>query len=100
MTFSHFLQQKAVFDLQFFSQKHPDLASLQAQSTGEDSNSSDGQASDRDEDGMDGLNGSMDHNRSSFPSAFLSLQGIPLMPGPSVMHNDNFGECRLFFISI
>ncbi|XP_055713335.1 protein abrupt isoform X12 [Phlebotomus papatasi] len=79
------------------SQKHPDLASLQQQSNGEDSNSSDA-ASDR-EDGMDnamdGLNGSIEHSRTpSFPSAFLGLQGLPLMPGPSGMHADNFGAAE------
>lgn len=57
----------------------------------EDSNSSDGQASDRDDDGMDSMNGSMEHNnRSGFPAGFLGLH--PLMPGPSGMHGDNFGE--------
>lgn len=73
--------------------KHPDLASLQAQSTGEDSNSSDHSvASDRGDDStLDGLNGDQRH---SFPSAFLGLQGIPgLLPGPSGMHSDNFGMC-------
>ncbi|XP_055713325.1 protein abrupt isoform X4 [Phlebotomus papatasi] len=69
----------------------------QQQSNGEDSNSSDA-ASDR-EDGMDnamdGLNGSIEHSRTpSFPSAFLGLQGLPLMPGPSGMHADNFGVRR------
>lgn len=72
------------------------MASLQAQSTGEDSNSSDHSvASDHnDMDAtMDGLNGSVDQ-RHSFPSAFLGLQGIPgLLPGPSGMHGDNFGKC-------
>ncbi|XP_055680379.1 protein abrupt isoform X10 [Lutzomyia longipalpis] len=76
------------------SQKHPNLASLQQQSNGEDSNSSDA-ASDREDSGMDGamdgLNGSIESSRTpSFPSAFLGLQGLPLMPGPSGMHGDNF----------
>lgn len=75
------------------------MASLQAQSTGEDSNSSD--ASDRGDldDQMDGINGSLDHARSSgFPSAFLGLQGIPgLLPGPSGMHGaDNFGKLMFY----
>lgn len=75
------------------------MASLQAQSTGEDSNSSD--ASDRGDldEPMDGMNGSLDHARSSgFPSAFLGLQGIPgLLPGPSGMHGaDNFGKLKMF----
>lgn len=57
----------------------------------EDSNSSDdGQASDRDDDGMDSMNGSMDHNRGGFPQGFLGLH--PLMPGTSGMHGDSFGE--------
>ncbi|XP_037050475.1 protein abrupt isoform X3 [Bradysia coprophila] len=78
-------------------QSHPDLATLQAQSTGEDSNSSDTAASDHgDMDHMDGLNGSMDHQRHSFPGAFLGLQGIPgLLPGPSGMHGaDSFVSRR------
>ncbi|KAJ6646486.1 Protein abrupt [Pseudolycoriella hygida] len=72
-------------------QSHPDLATLQAQSTGEDSNSSDTAASDRGDMDHDELNGSMDHPRHSFPS-FLNLQGIPgLLPGPSGMHGaDSF----------
>ncbi|XP_037912363.1 protein abrupt isoform X3 [Hermetia illucens] len=82
------------------SPKHPDLASLQAQSTGEDSNSSDTEPSDRG-DGqldvtMDSMNGSMDNTRShSFP--FLGLQGIPgLIPGPSGIHGaDNFVSRRI-----
>lgn len=84
-TFSPFLFKK---------QSHPDLATLQAQSTGEDSNSSDTAASDHgDMDHMDGINGSMDHPRHSFPG-FLGLQGIPgLLPGPSGMHGaDSFGK--------
>ncbi|XP_055680383.1 protein abrupt isoform X13 [Lutzomyia longipalpis] len=80
------------------SQKHPNLASLQQQSNGEDSNSSDA-ASDREDSGMDGamdgLNGSIESSRTpSFPSAFLGLQGLPLMPGPSGMHGDNFGAAE------
>lgn len=45
-------------------------------------------------DHLDGLNGSMDHPRHSFPGAFLGLQGIPgLLPGPSGMHGaDSFGK--------
>lgn len=79
--------------------KHPDLASLQAQSTGEDSNSSDHSvASDHGDDStLDGLNGDQRH---SFPSAFLGLQGIPgLLPGPSGMHGDSFGTYS-FILSI
>lgn len=74
------------------NQKHPDLASLHAQSAGEESNSSDTEPSDRGDgqlDGtMDSMNGSLDNQRShSFPSAFMGLQGIPgLLPGPSGMH--------------
>ncbi|XP_059617334.1 protein abrupt isoform X2 [Phlebotomus argentipes] len=80
------------------SQKHSDLGSLQQQSNGEDSNSSEA-ASDREDSGMDGamdgLNGSIEHSRTpSFPSAFLGLQGLPLMPGPSGMHGDNFVSRR------
>ncbi|XP_059617335.1 protein abrupt isoform X3 [Phlebotomus argentipes] len=80
------------------SQKHSDLGSLQQQSNGEDSNSSEA-ASDREDSGMDGamdgLNGSIEHSRTpSFPSAFLGLQGLPLMPGPSGMHGDNFGAAE------
>lgn len=58
----------------------------------QDSNdeSDDGQASDRDDDGMDSMNGSMEHNRAAFPAGFLGMH--PLMPGPSGMHGDNFGE--------
>lgn len=72
------------------------MASLQAQSTGEDSNASDDVGSDRDDDGqMDGLNGSMDPRTPTFPGAFLGLQGIPgLLPGPSGMHSDNFGKLK------
>lgn len=71
------------------------MAPLQAQSTGEDSNSSDTAASDHgDMDHLDGLNGSMDHQgRHPFSGAFLGLQGISgLLPGPSGMHGDNFGK--------
>lgn len=73
--------------------KHPDLASLQAQSTGEDSNSSDRSvASDGDLD--DAMNGSMDQRFQNF----LGLQGITgLLPGPSGMHGaDSFGEFSQF----
>lgn len=81
-----------------FSTQHSDLQSLQAQSTGEDSNSSDTVASDAGDVQMDGLNGSMDHSRtSSFANSFLGLQNIPgLLPGPSGMP-DNFGEFSIFF---
>ncbi|CAH1717784.1 unnamed protein product [Chironomus riparius] len=70
--------------------QHPDLQSLQAQSTGEDSNSSDTVASDAG-DVHDGLNGSLDHSRTpTFPNSFLGLQNLPgLLPGPSSM-SDNF----------
>lgn len=76
------------------------MASLQAQSAGEDSNSSDA-ASDRGDldSHLDGLNGSMDHGRTpSFPGSFLGLQGLPgLLPGPSGMHgSDNFGKNSIF----
>ncbi|XP_040163507.1 protein abrupt isoform X4 [Anopheles arabiensis] len=68
--------------------KHPDLLSLQAAASGEDSNSSDTAASDHGDD-IEGLNGNIEHTRPSFP--FLGLQGIPgLIPGPSGMHGDNF----------
>ncbi|KFB39500.1 hypothetical protein ZHAS_00006997 [Anopheles sinensis] len=68
--------------------KHPDLISLQAAASGDDSNSSDNGASDHGED--DELNGNLEHTRPSFP--FLGLQGIPgLIPGPSGI-GDNFGE--------
>uniref|UniRef100_A0A1B0C8U6 C2H2-type domain-containing protein n=1 Tax=Lutzomyia longipalpis TaxID=7200 RepID=A0A1B0C8U6_LUTLO len=85
------------------TQKHPNLASLQQQSNGEDSNSSDA-ASDREDSGMDGamdgLNGSIESSRTpSFPSAFLGLQGLPLMPGPSGMHGDNFEPSSIFAVS-
>lgn len=80
------------------------MQSLQAQSTGEDSNSSDTVASDAG-DVHDGLNGSLDHSRTpTFPNSFLGLQNLPgLLPGPSGM-SDNFGELRIFnlihFISL
>jgi hypothetical protein len=70
------------------------LKSLQTQSTGEDSNSSDTMASDMG-DVQDGLmNGSMDSRTSSFANSFLGLPG--LLPGPSGM-TDNFGE---FYLSL
>ncbi|CRK90785.1 CLUMA_CG004477, isoform A, partial [Clunio marinus] len=71
--------------------QHSDLQSLQAQSTGEDSNSSDTVASDAGDGAMDGLNGSLDHSRTpSFANSFLGLQNLPgLLPGPSGMP-DNF----------
>jgi hypothetical protein len=71
-------------------QKHSDLASLQAQSTGEDSNSSDTAASDA----GDGLNGSLDHSRTpTFPGSFLGIPGF--LPGPSGIHgSDNFVSRR------
>ncbi|XP_034943405.1 protein abrupt isoform X3 [Chelonus insularis] len=70
---------------------------IQAQSTGEDSNS----VSDNDEDisnndsilnsvkaePNDILNDSMEHHRNTFPAALLGLQG--LMPGPSGIHAAN-----------
>lgn len=79
--------------LLFPRQQHSDLQSLQAQSTGEDSNSSDTVASDTPDVQMDGMNGSMDHSRTpSFANSFLGLQNLPgLLPGPSGMP-DNFGE--------
>lgn len=62
---------------------------MQAQSTGEDSNSSDHSAASDTGDYDDTMNGSMDQRFSSF----LGLQGIPgLLPGPSGMHNDSFGK--------
>lgn len=72
---------------------------LQAQSTGEDSNSSDTVASDAG-DTNDVLNGSLDHSRTpTFPNSFLGLQNIPgLLPGPSSM-NDNFGELKRNFFA-
>lgn len=73
------------------------MQSLQAQSTGEDSNSSDTVASDAG-DMHDGLNGSLDHSRTpTFSNSFLGLQNLPgLLPGPSGM-SDNFGEFQFFF---
>ncbi|XP_039438357.1 protein abrupt isoform X2 [Culex pipiens pallens] len=72
--------------------KHPDLSSLQAMASGEDSNSSDTAASDHGDD-IEGMNGNVEHTRPSFP--FLGLQGIPgLIPGPSGMHGDNFVSRR------
>lgn len=70
---------------------HTDLAQLQAQSTGEDSNSSDTAASDHgDMDTME-LNGSMDSlQQRHFAGSFLGLQGI--LPGPSGLHSADFGE--------
>jgi hypothetical protein len=75
------------------------LQSLQAQSTGEDSNSSDTVASDAG-DVHDGLNGSLDHSRTpTFPNSFLGLQNLPgLLPGPSGM-SDNFGELKILKFS-
>ena len=73
------------------------MASLHAQSAGEDSNSSDTEPSDRgdaQQDGttMDSVNGSLENQRS-FPSAFLGLQGLPgLLPGPSGIGGSDFGE--------
>lgn len=76
--------------------KHPDLASLQAQSTGEDSNSSDHSAASDTGDYDDTMNGSMDQRFSSF----LGLQGIPgLLPGPSGMHSDSFGKSIKYHFS-
>lgn len=70
---------------------------MQAQSTGEDSNSmSDNEEDTSNNDSMlnsvktepsDMLNDSMEHHRSSFPAALLGLQG--LMPGPSGIHAAN-----------
>lgn len=73
-------------------QKHPDLASLQAQSTGEDSNGSDHSAASDAGDYDDGMNGSMDQRFSNF----LGLQG--LLPGPSGMHSDSFGEFNFHLV--
>ncbi|XP_031633787.1 protein abrupt isoform X4 [Contarinia nasturtii] len=70
--------------------KHPDLTSLQAQSTGEDSNSSDHSAASDAGDYDDTMNSSMDQRFSNF----LGLQGIPgLLPGPSGM-GDGFVSRR------
>lgn len=72
------------------------MASLQAQSTGEDSNSSDHSAASDAGDYDDTMNGSMDQRFSSF----LGLQGIPgLLPGPSGM-GDGFGKFSFFLIKI
>ncbi|XP_063979504.1 protein abrupt-like isoform X3 [Diachasmimorpha longicaudata] len=76
---------------------HTPANNIQAQSTGEDSNS----MSDNDEEMSnndsilnsvktepnDILNDSMEHHRNSFPAALLGLQG--LMPGPSGIHAAN-----------
>lgn len=73
---------------------HVDLAQLQAQSTGEDSNSSDTAASDHgDMDAME-LNGSLDSmQQRHFAGGFLGLQGIGgILPGPSGLHSADFGE--------
>lgn len=73
---------------------HPDLAQLQAQSTGEDSNSSDTAASDHgDMDAMD-LNGSLDNmQQRHFTGGFLGLPGMTgILPGPSGLHGADFGE--------
>lgn len=81
-------------DFVYLQKKHPDLASLQAQSTGEDSNSSDHSAASDTGDFDDGMNGSMDQRFSNF----LGLQGIPgLLPGPSGMHSDSFGKFQFNF---
>lgn len=70
---------------------HPDLAQLQAQSTGEDSNSSDTAASDHGD--MDGLDHSLDNmQQRHFAGGFLGLAGM--LPGPSGMHGSDFGECE------
>lgn len=95
-------------------------SSLQAQSTGEDSNSSDTAMSDHERDERDervtpktepsdyrdmmddhnpyGTNGGlMDQRTPTFPGALLGLQGLPgLLPGPSGMHNspDSFVSRR------
>ncbi|XP_033231944.1 protein abrupt isoform X4 [Belonocnema kinseyi] len=75
----------------------PPVNNVQAQSTGEDSNSmSDNEEDTSNNDSMlnsvktepsDLLNDSMEHHRSSFPAALLGLQG--LMPGPSGIHAAN-----------
>lgn len=74
------------------------MASLHAQSAGEDSASSDTEPSDRGDGQHDGTMDSMDNQRShSFPNAFLGLQGIPgLLPGPSGMGANDFGKSNLF----
>ncbi|XP_031787231.1 protein abrupt isoform X4 [Nasonia vitripennis] len=75
----------------------PSANNVQAQSTGEDSNS----ISDNEEDTSNNdsilnsvktepselLNDSLEHHRSTFPAALLGLQG--LMPGPSGIHAAN-----------
>lgn len=67
---------------------------MQAQSTGEDSNSSDHSAASDTGDYDETMNGSMDQRFSSF----LGLQGIPgLLPGPSGMPNDSFGKSSHWF---
>lgn len=84
----------------FLRKQHSDLQSLQAQSTGEDSNSSDTVASDVNDGQHDSMNGSMDHSRSanSFANSFLGLQNLPgLLPGPSGMP-DNFGKSQILAI--
>ncbi|XP_024867118.1 broad-complex core protein isoforms 1/2/3/4/5-like isoform X2 [Temnothorax curvispinosus] len=68
---------------------------IQAQSTGEDSNSMSENEEDISNHGSilnavktepsDILNDSLEHHRNSFPTALLSLQGMN-MPGPSGMH--------------
>ncbi|KAL0119065.1 hypothetical protein PUN28_009589 [Cardiocondyla obscurior] len=68
---------------------------IQAQSTGEDSNSMSENEEDMSNHGSilnavktepsDILNDSLEHHRNSFPAALLSLQGMN-MPGPSGMH--------------
>ncbi|XP_012541872.1 protein abrupt isoform X1 [Monomorium pharaonis] len=68
---------------------------IQAQSTGEDSNSMSENEEDMSNHGSilnavktepsDILNDSIEHHRNSFPAALLSLQGMN-MPGPSGMH--------------
>ncbi|KAJ8686490.1 hypothetical protein QAD02_022284 [Eretmocerus hayati] len=70
---------------------------IQAQSTGEDSNSiSDNEEDTSNNDSMlnsvktepsDLLNDSLEHHRNTFPAALLGLQG--LMPGPSGIHAAN-----------
>ncbi|XP_049821815.1 protein abrupt isoform X2 [Aethina tumida] len=95
-------------------EKNNSDSSLQAQSTGEDSNSSDTAMSDHGHDvtpktepsdypmlddhhPYNTNGGLMDQNRSSFPGALLGLPGLGgLMPGPSGMHNspDSFVNRR------
>ncbi|XP_049821816.1 protein abrupt isoform X3 [Aethina tumida] len=96
-------------------EKNNSDSSLQAQSTGEDSNSSDTAMSDHGHDvtpktepsdypmlddhhPYNTNGGLMDQNRSSFPGALLGLPGLGgLMPGPSGMHNspDSFDASSL-----